>query len=332
MKDLENSRLDRKNVLNNKYAVEILEKDLDFKGYLYNSEICFLKEDVVKIFEADVRTIERIIESNYEELVENGYEILKGKKLEDFKKFVTGQNAGNKINQLGIFRFRTILDIAMLLQNNDTAKYIRNRILDIVIDVLAEKTGGSTKYINQKDPDFLPIAVGEIQNRKKFTDALRDFVDVGNYKYGYFTNLIYECLFKENAQEYKNILKLDKKNTVRATLYSEVLVEISSYEAGIAYEIEQKFNTDKVKLSKEDVEKIIYDMFNHPKEQPRIQNIRTKMASRDLNFRDALHKKLEKYIKEVPTEEYDKFLNDQIKIIAEELEENKDVFERLKDK
>ena len=86
MKDLENSRLDRKNVLNNKYAVEILEKDLDFKGYLYNSEICFLKEDVVKIFEADVRTIERIIEVNYEELVENGYEILKGKKLEDFKK------------------------------------------------------------------------------------------------------------------------------------------------------------------------------------------------------------------------------------------------------
>lgn len=220
----------------------------------------------------------------------------------------------------------------MLLQNNDTAKYIRNRILDIVIDVLAEKTGGSTKYINQKDPDFLPIAVGEIQNRKKFTDALRDFVDVGNYKYGYFTNLIYECLFKENAQEYKNILKLDKKNTVRATLYSEVLVETSSYEAGIAYEIEQKFNKDKVKLSKEDVEKIIYDMFNHPKEQPRIQNIRTKMASRDLNFRDALHKKLENYIKEVPTEEYDKFLNDQIKIIAEELEENKDVFERLKDK
>ena len=56
------------------------------------------------------------------------------------------------------------------------------------------------------------------------------------------------------------------------------------------------------------------------------------MASRDLNFRDALHKKLENYIKEVPTEEYDKFLNDQIKIIAEELEENKDVFERLKDK
>ena len=45
----------------------------------------------------------------------------------------------------------------MLLQNNDTAKYIRNRILDIVIDVLAEKTGGSTKYINQKDPDFLPM-------------------------------------------------------------------------------------------------------------------------------------------------------------------------------
>lgn len=85
MRDLENSRLDRKNVLNNKYAVQLLEKDLNFKGYLYNNEICFIKENVVNIFEADVRTIEKIIESNYDELVENGYEILKGKKLEEFK-------------------------------------------------------------------------------------------------------------------------------------------------------------------------------------------------------------------------------------------------------
>lgn len=86
MRDLENSRLDRKNVLNNKYALEVLEKDLDFNGYVFNNEICFLKEDIVNIFEVDVRTIEKTIESNYEELVENGYEILKGKKLEEFKK------------------------------------------------------------------------------------------------------------------------------------------------------------------------------------------------------------------------------------------------------
>lgn len=220
----------------------------------------------------------------------------------------------------------------MLLQNNEIAKYIRNRILDIVIDVLTEKTGGKTKYINQKDPDFYPVAINELENRKKFTNALKEFVEVGNYKYGYFTNLIYKYLFKENAQEYRNILKLNSNSTVRATLYSEVLVEISSYESGIAYEIEKKYNANKVKLSKIEVEKIIDEMFNHPKEQPRIQNIRTKMASRDLSFRDALHKKLEKYIKEVPSEDYDKFLNEQIKIVAEELEKNKDVFERLKNK
>ena len=41
MRDLENSRLDRKNVLNNKYALEVLEKDLDFKGYVFNNEICY---------------------------------------------------------------------------------------------------------------------------------------------------------------------------------------------------------------------------------------------------------------------------------------------------
>ena len=87
MKDLENSRIDRVNVLNNKYAVEILKKDLNLKGYVYNNEIYFLKENIVEIFQTDVRTVEKIIENNYEELVENGYRVIKGEELAEFKRF-----------------------------------------------------------------------------------------------------------------------------------------------------------------------------------------------------------------------------------------------------
>jgi hypothetical protein len=37
----------------------------------------------------------------------------------------------------------------MLLTESEKAKVLRNMILDIVIDVINQKTGGATKYINQ---------------------------------------------------------------------------------------------------------------------------------------------------------------------------------------
>ena len=63
-----------------------------------------------------------------------------------------------------------------------------------------------------------------------------------------------------------------------------------------------------------------------------IQDARSKMASRDLVFRDALHEKLEDYIKEVSEEDFEKFLGEQSMTIEQRLEENKDVFKRLKNR
>jgi hypothetical protein len=34
-------------------------------------------------------------------------------------------------------------------------------LLDIVLDVVAEKTGGQTRFINQRDADYLPTAYME---------------------------------------------------------------------------------------------------------------------------------------------------------------------------
>lgn len=58
------------------------------------------------------------------------------------------------------------------------------------------------------------------------------------------------------------------------------------------------------------------------------------MASRDLGFRDALHQKLEAYVKSVPESDFDKFLGEASRSLEEQLSDPAvlDVFKRLKDR
>ena len=56
-----------------------------------------------------------------------------------------------------------------------------------------------------------------------------------------------------------------------------------------------------------------------------------KMASRDLHFRDAFHKKLEEYIHSISPADFERFLGEQSVSFEKQLEEAKDVFKRLKD-
>ena len=58
------------------------------------------------------------------------------------------------------------------------------------------------------------------------------------------------------------------------------------------------------------------------------------MASRDLCFRDALHEKLEAYIKSVPEADFERFLGEKSKSLEDQLSdpETLEVFKRLKDR
>ena len=60
----------------------------------------------------------------------------------------------------------------MIISESEKAKEIRSVLLDIVIDVINKKAGGSTKYINQRDEEFLNSWVNEENYRKEFTDVL----------------------------------------------------------------------------------------------------------------------------------------------------------------
>jgi hypothetical protein len=334
--DLTTSQRDRQNILNNRYAVGKVEEHLALGGTTYQGEVLFTKQQLVELFGISESLIEKYLASYGEELKNNGYEVLRGKKLRDFKGLmdVSVTDYGNKSPALGVFTFRATLNLAMLLTESDRARAIRSRILDIVIDVLAERTGGHTKYINQRDCDYLPAAYQEFSYRKVFTDALGSFLDMGKAKYGLYTNKIYQLVFRENAKEYKQILSIAEKDSARDTMYAEVLKAIASFENGLAQEMKTKTEQLGRKLSPGELDQLIEDAEHNPYLRPVIEDARTKMASRDLGFRDALHQKLETYIQTVPESDFERFLGETSKSLQEQLAdpETLAVFKRLKDR
>lgn len=335
-KDLTESPLERQNILNNRYALEKLEEHLGFGGTFYEGELLFTKQQLVEIFGVSESTIEKYLASHSDELSANGYTVLRGQKLRDFKALmdVSVMDYGNKTPALGVFTFRAVLNVAMVLVESDRARAIRSRILDIVIDVMAERTGGHTKYINQRDCNYLPAAYQEFNYRKVFTDALDYYLEMGKFKYGVYTNKVYQLVFRENAQEYKKVLSLSKKDSARDTMYAEVLKAISSVENGLAAEMKAQSERLGRKLSPAEVNALFDGAEANPYLKPVIEDARIKMASRDLGFRDALHQKLEAYIQSVPESDFEKFLGEASRSLEEQLSDPEilAVFKRLKDR
>lgn len=332
-RDLTTSDVDRQNILNNPYALEKIQKTLDLPAMEFEGERYMTRRQVADLFEVDDSTIDRYLAANEVELRHNGYVLMRGTALKNIQlQFGPLINAGSKTTQLGMFTLRAVLNLAMLLVESERAKAIRARMLDIVLDTIAERSGGHTKYINQRDRDFLPTAFQESQHRKDFTGALNTCVEMGNYKYAYYTDRIYQSIFKENAREYRKILQLADGDKPRDTMYAEVLQLIASFEAGLAHELTQECQKLGRKLNKVEADLVFARFESHPLFVPQLLNVRTKMASRDWQFRDALHHRLEEYVKAVPREDFERFLDKTSMALEERLKETREVFERLKDR
>lgn len=333
MNDLTVSQIQRQNILNNKFALQEVEKNIGIQSVYFEDDMWLTKKQVQEFYEISDSTIERYIEKNNEELAENGYKVLRGKSLKDYKEHdATLMDVGSKTSVLGIFSFRAFLNLGMLLTESEKAKVLRSMILDIVIDVMNQKAGGHTKYINQRDEDFLIQIIKEENYRKKFTDALNNCVAMGNIKYAVYTNKVYQAIFNENANEYREILKLDSKENIRHTMYSEILALIAGFENGIADTIQQEYEAKGRKLTGRETDLIFKNASNNPFLIPLIEKARNKMASWDLCFRDALHENLKNYVSAVPKEDFHRFLGEKSKSLEERLEETKEVFLRLKDR
>lgn len=207
-KDLTNSGIERQNILNNKYALQRIQEYVGLEGMLFEGEYRFTKETVTDFFQIDISTLNRYLANYEDELKHNGYILSRGKQLKEFKlQFGHLINKTTKTTVLGLFNFRSLLNLAMLLKESENAQLLRSKMLDIVLETINERTGGGTKYINQRDANYLPAAIKESGYRKEFTEALNKYVKMGNYKYALYTDKIYQYIFRENAKEYKKILK-----------------------------------------------------------------------------------------------------------------------------
>lgn len=339
-KDLTNSKIDRQNILNNDLAIIEIQKENFLNGIEFEGKIYLTKEMLSQFFGVDIRTIERYTSDYQSELKENGYELLKGSRLKQFIENLNKQKApdinvgtmGKFTTQLSIFDFRAFLNMAMLLSESESAKMVRQKILDIVIDLINKKTGGATKYINQRDFDFHLIFRNDENYHREFTDALRDFTNMPNNKYGIYTNKIYQSIFRENAEEYRQILSLNSNDNVRKTLYAEILKIVHAYECGLADELKKKSNELNKKLNSYETEEVFLRFESQALWKPLIADARIKMSSRDLALRDALHLSLKEYIQPLEQEEFERFLGADSDEVQQLMERNAEIFKRLKER
>jgi hypothetical protein len=377
MKDLTTSAIDRQNILNNPEALSNIQIHLGITGMFYEDEYRFTTAQVADYFDVSTKTIKRQVDTFGDELTNNGYTVLKGQKLKEFKNLFShliysdieeedlqrnsdvlvddtttnedfnkdisvhiepqrsNKQLVNAIKRLGVFNFRALLNIGMLLTESEKAKVLRSKILDIVIDSLNQKFGGTTKYVNQRDEDFLIAIAREPLYRKEFTSALSRYLEMGDEKYKLFTDEIYKAIFHENAAEYKAILNLEAKVNARDTMYSEVLKLIASFEIGIADEMKaQSINLDR-KLNPEELKNLINIFATKRHWIPQLEDARVKMASRDYCLRDVTHERLKPYIKSLSSDDYQRFIGDKSQDLLKRVIENPElleVFKRLKDR
>ena len=330
-KDLTTSEISRQNILNNPVALPRIREALEIKPLEFNGVLYITKQMAADFYGVDLRTITNCLNAHEEELKKNGYRVIKGKELKEFKLLYVKENDfPNKMPQLGLFDFRSFLNIGMLLTTSEKAKQVRSLMLDIVISVINEKTGGGTKYINRRDRNYVVSAIQEENYHKKLTDAIRDYV-VGHkvFKYSTIMDMIYRAVFCEKAKEYKKLLALSEKDSLRRTLYAEVLVSVSAFENHVAETIVAKAKEGGT-MTVEEVGQAIRELAVLPFVKPILEDARTKMASRDFALRDVYYNNIAAYLKAVSPEEYEKFIGSQSVDFDHLLDENKGVLDRLK--
>ena len=358
MKDLTKSAIDRQNILNNNQAIKEIQSHMGLTGLSYKGEYLLTSKMVADFFGITTRTLTNILNEHEDEVKHNGYQLIKGQKLKEFKDLfgplltnaedfsqretdfpLSAQNTENQsfkhLKSLAVFNFRAFLNVAMLLTESENAKKLRSKILDIVIDTLNQKIGGSTKYINQRDENFLAAIIEEPIYRREFTNALNLYLNMGSYKYAFYTDAIYQAIFKEKAKEYKAILKLEERDNLRDTMYAEVLKLIASFEIGIADEMKEKSESLDRKLTPFELDDLIKKFTSKRQWIPQIEDARVKMASRDYGLRRIILKRSENYIGALNKEDYNRFLGDKSKNFIDRIIETPqllEVFKRLKDR
>lgn len=126
---------------------------------------------VANYFEVDKEVISKLVQRNVEELCDNGYEKVEGKRLKDIKSISQIQS---RARSLSLFTRRTVLNVAMLLRDSVVAKEVRSKLLDTmetketVVDVL--------NNISTEKQLMIDIAMADNEEERMFAlSKLREY-------------------------------------------------------------------------------------------------------------------------------------------------------------
>lgn len=333
MNELPDSAIDRQNILDNISAVEKVRQALHFTGVLFEGEYRYSKKMVADFYEVDVPAVNRYLAKYGDELKCNGYILCEGESLKRIKlQFGDLLDESAETTVLGLFGFRAVLNLGMLLTESEKARSVRSLVLDIVLDTINSRAGGGTKYLNRRNVNDLQAAVTEENHRKKITSAVCECVSGHQtMKYALVSDLIYRAVFREKAREYREILRSGSKDADKNTLFAEVLSVVSSFEDGVAGAIRRQFaNKGHRLLPIDDVRLLIEEIADSPMQKPYIVEACSKMASLVLSFGNACRGNTADFLRTVTPDEFERFIGDQSIEFDAILEENKDVLKRLK--
>lgn len=91
-------------------------------------------EGTAAFFDADTKTIEKLVERHRAELESNGYRVVEGRELTDIKSVCGVQS---RARSLALFNRRSLLNVAMLLRDSEVAREVRRYLLDSEAEVRA---------------------------------------------------------------------------------------------------------------------------------------------------------------------------------------------------
>lgn len=84
-KDLTTSAISRQNILNNPVALPRIREALEIRPLEYKGVLYVTKQMAADFYGVDLRTIENCLSNNEKELRNNGYKVLTGNDLKEFK-------------------------------------------------------------------------------------------------------------------------------------------------------------------------------------------------------------------------------------------------------
>ena len=144
-KNLTVSAVERQNILNNPYFLEEIRSNVGIHTISYKGKAVLTKEQVADFFEVSSRTIDNYLAQKEEELKQNGYEVLRGKALQELKLAISEADVDEmyfvnikKAPSLGIFVFRAFLNLGMLITESEKAKILRQLEVWFNIKLLVE--------------------------------------------------------------------------------------------------------------------------------------------------------------------------------------------------